>query len=168
MANKKLNKSPEIIEFKLIDLEIKSFSEKNFAEYGLTSADFKVAKVGTCNIGFNLKIDNKKGLIALPMIVEFFLGLNNKSYKLFSIETVHTFKLKKVGDLFKKNENDQYNMPDAFISHILGIAIGGTRGMLVASNKIPEYKKIMLPLIPTSHLIDSYKKGGKRAKIKSK
>jgi len=161
MANEGLKKTTEIIEFKIIDLEIKSFSEKNYEEYGLKASDIKE---GGCKIGFNLKIDNKKGIIALSILAEFFSHINKQECKLFSIETVHKFKLKKFGELFKKNKNNIFNIPDAFVNHLLGIAIGGTRGMLAASIKIPEYKKIILPLVVTSRLLDSYKQSVNDAK----
>lgn len=155
MENKKLKKTSEVIEFKLVDLEKKGFSEKNYEDYGLKSSDIKE---GGCKIGFNLRIDDKKGIIILAILAEFFSHINKQECKLFSIETVHKFKLKKIGEIVKKNKNNIFNIPDAFVNHLLGIAIGGTRGMLAASITVPEYKKIFLPLVVTSNLLDSYKR----------
>lgn len=158
MTNEELKTNSEIIEFKIVGLEIISFSEKNYAEYGLKTSDIKG---GMCKIGLNFKIDAKKGIIALAILAEFFPGIDNKEFKLISIETVHRFKLKKFKELFKENENDPFILPDNFLIHLLGIALGGTRGMLAASIKITEYKKIVLPLVVTREMFDSYKQAVK-------
>ncbi len=89
-------------------------------------------------------------------MAEFFSNTEKKD-KLFSIETVHKFKLKDFKGLFKKNKENQFNIPDSLLNHLIGIAIGGTRGMIAASTKNPKYKKIILPLVITSQLLDTYK-----------
>ena len=159
MTSKELKETLDTVKFKIIDIEIKSFSETDYKEFGLEESNIKE---GGCNVGFNLNIDDKKGIIALPILAEFFPNKKKKECKLFSIETVHRFKLKDFKELLKKNKNGLYNLPDSLLLHLLGIAIGGTRGMIVASIKIPEYKKIILPLVITSHLLDIYKQQAKK------
>ena len=143
--------------FKLHNADIIEYSEKNFSEYGFKATD---VKKGPCEIGFNIKGSPKKGLISIFLMAKFYLKQNKKNYELFTIETVHKFKIKNFSATFKPNKKGKmlYNMPDMFVKHILGIAIGGTRGMLIASNKNPRYKNIILPLLDISKLLDSYKR----------
>ncbi len=162
MENEDKKNLQEKIEFKLIDLNIKQFLEMNYSDYELTSSDMKAG--GKCHIGLNIKIDNKKGMIELGMLAEFFHKMNPEKFKLLSIETVHKFKIKRFVELFKEND-ELYDIPDGFLGHLLGIAIGGTRGMLAASIKIPEYKKIILPLVSTSELLKSVKQKMQTKKI---
>ena len=153
MENKVVKKERKKVEFKINDITLKRFSETDFKNYGLKESDLDN---GGCNIGFKIAVDNNNKMIALSILAEFFADV--KDNILFSIETVHEFKIKYFNRLFKKQEGGLYDIPDAILMHLLGIAIGGTRGMIVASVQIPQYKKIFLPLITTSQLLDAYKK----------
>lgn len=159
MAKNELDKdklaAPFNIDFKIAEIKKITFFEKDFNQYELKSADLKK---GTCNIGFNVVPDYEEGTISIPFRANFYVKSGDNDFELFGIETIHRFKIKKFAQHFKKDENDKVDIPDEFVGKLLGIAVGGTRGMLVALNTVAKYNKILLPLIDTSKLLGLMKK----------
>lgn len=107
---------------------------------------------GKCQLGFGLNIDSKNGRLIFPMKVKFFSVSDNQN-PFLGIETVHSFSVPNFSKLFKKDANGKFYIPDGLIERLLGLAISGTRGMLVASVTIPEYKKLFLPIVDISRLL---------------
>ena len=150
------------IEYKIDSIEIINHTQKHFSEYGLKSSDIKN---GECQIGIDIRIENNKSCIAIPMKVVMFMEHEGKKYELFSTEAVYAYKIKKFKSLFMTNESDKYTIPDAFMRTLIGTALSGMRGIIVASTTIAEYKKIILPMIETSKLLEEVKKAQSKIKL---
>jgi len=145
----------EKIEYKIDSINIISHTQKDFSEYGLKSSDIKSGK---CQLRLGLVIDSDKSCITIPMKITVSVEHENKKHELFSTEAEYTYRIKKMKSLFIANEADKYDIPDEFIRTLIGTALSGMRGIMVASTTIPEYKKIILPLIGTSNLLEEIKK----------
>jgi hypothetical protein len=145
----------KIIEYKIESISVINHSEKHFSEYGLKSSDIKN---GYCEIGINIKIDADKSCIAIPVKVIVSLKHENNKYELFSTEAIYTFRIKRFKTQFETNEHGKYMISDTLMRTLIGTAMGGMRGIMVASNTIAEYRKIILPLIDTSSLLNTIKK----------
>lgn len=143
------------IEYRIESINIINYSQNHFSEYGLKSSDIKK---GECQIGIDIKIDDNKSCISIPMKVTMFMEHEGKKCELFSSEAVYTYGIKNFKSLFMKKEPDQYVIPDIFMRTLIGTALSGMRGIMVASTTIAEYKKILLPLIGTSELLQEIKK----------
>lgn len=155
MSQQVSEKKDKSIEFRIEEIKIINYFEKDFSEYGLKSTDIKN---GSCQVGLNIGFDSKKGTISIPVKATFYVKSNDKDLEIFGIETVHVYKIKKFNKQFKEDENKQFDIPDHLLKSLIGTSVGGTRGMILASKKIPEYKKINLPLLNTSHLLGLFKK----------
>lgn len=136
---------------KSISYDLDFIGTNRFYENHLDLEKEKVKK-GKCNIGFGLNVDSKQGRLSFPIKVEFFPN-TGENVPLFGIETVHSFTIKDFQNHLKKDENGKFHIPDGLIERLLGLAISGTRGMLVASVNLPEYKKVFLPLVDISRLL---------------
>jgi len=134
-------------EKKPILFNINSIRTDSFYENNVPNEQIKKGK---CNIGFGLNVDSKKGKLIFPVKVDFF---TEDDVSIFGIETIHAFKIKDFESHIKKDEDGEYNIPNGLIERLLGLAISGTRGMLVVSVTLPEYKKIFLPLVDISKLL---------------
>lgn len=150
------------IEYKIDSILIINHTEKHFSEYALKSSDIKK---GYCQIGIDIRIEGDKSCIVIPMKVVMSMDHEGKKYELFSTEAVYTYRIKKFKSLFMANESDKYMIPDIFMRTLIGTALGGMRGIMVASTSIAEYKKIILPLMETSKLLEEIKK--KNSELKS-
>lgn len=153
------------IEYKIDSINIINHSEKHFSEYGLKSSDIKK---GYCQIGIDIRIEGDKSCIVIPMKVVMSMDHEGKKYELFSAEAVYTYKIKKFKSLFMANESDKHMIPDIFMKTLIGTALGGMRGIMFASTSIAEYKKIILPLIETSKLLEEIKKNNPELKSSKK
>lgn len=145
----------EKIEYKIDSINIINHTEKDFSEYGLKPSDIKT---GDCQIRLGLVIDKDKSYITIPMKIGFFTEHENKKCELFSTEAEYIYRIKKFKSLFITSDPNKYDIPDAFIRTLIGTALSGMRGIMIASTTIPEYKKIILPLIGTSNLLEEIKK----------
>ena len=143
------------IEYKIDSINIINHSEKHFSEYGLKSSD---VKNGNCEIGVDIRIADDKSCIAIPMKVAMFLEHEGNKYELFSTEAIYTYRIKKFKSLFVMNKPGSYTIPDTFMRTLIGTALSGMRGIMVASTTIAEYKKIILPMIETSKILEEVKK----------
>ena len=143
------------IEYKIDSINIINHSEKHFSEYGLNSSDIKN---GGCEIGIDIRIDAEKSCIAIPMKVSTFLSHKGSKNELFCTEAIYTYRIKKFKSLFVMNEPSKYVIPDAFMRSLIGTALSGMRGIMVASTTIAEYRKIILPMIETSKILENVKK----------
>lgn len=150
------------IEYRIESINIISHSQNHFSEYGLKSSDIKK---GECEIGIDIRIDDNKSCISIPMKVIMFMEHEGKKCELFSSEAVYTYGIKNFKSLFMKKESDEYVIPDIFMRTIIGTALSGMRGIMVASTTIAEYKKIFIPLISTATLLEEFKK--KKAELES-
>lgn len=92
-------------------------------------------------------IDGKKGTIEIIIDAVFSIGKGNSSRELFRIKSSHIFMIKDFKKIFPVNKDDQVDIPDPLIMNFIGMAVSGTRGMLVARNQYHEYKDIILPLV---------------------
>lgn len=152
----------KIIEYKIDSINITNHTQKHFSEYGLKSSDIKN---GNCQIGIDISIEDDKSCIAIPMKVVMSMEHEGNKYELFSTEAVYTYRIKKFKSLFVMNEPGKYTIPDGFMRTLMGTALGGMRGIMVASTTIAEYKKIILPLIETSKLLEEVKKAQSEMKL---
>jgi len=144
----------KIVEYKIDSINIVNHSEKHFSEYGLKSSNIKN---GECEIGINVKIEGDKSCIAVPMKVVMFLEHEGNKYELFSTEAIYTYRIKKFKSLFITNESHKYVIPDVFMRTLIGTALSGMRGIMVASTAIAEYKKLILPMLETSKILEEIK-----------
>ena len=154
MDKAKVATKSKTVEYKIDSLRVINHSEKHFSEYGLKSSDIKN---GPCEIGINIQINAPKSSIAIPMKVVVFSEHEGNRYELFSTEAIYTFKIKRFKTQFNTNEQGKYNIPDAIMRTLIGTVIGGMRGIMVASSTIAEYKRIILPFIDTSKILESVK-----------
>jgi hypothetical protein len=153
MDKTNITKANKTIEYKIDSIKVINHAEKHFSKCGLKSSDIKN---GHCKIGINIHIDPNKSLIAIPMKVTVFSDGKAK-HELFRTEAIYTFKIKKFKAQFNTNEQGVSNIPDAFMRTLIGTALGGMRGIMVASTTIAEYKNIILPLIETSQILENVK-----------
>lgn len=154
MNKAKIASGKKTVEYKIDSINIINHSEKHFSEYGLKSSDIKN---GNCEIGINIKIDGDKSCISIPMKVAMFLEHEGNKYELFSTEANYTYRIKKFKSLFITSESHKYIIPDILMRTLIGTALGGMRGIMVASTNIAEYKKIILPMIETSKILEEIK-----------
>jgi len=152
----------KIIEYKIDSINIINHTQKHFSEYGLKSSDIKN---GYCQIGIDIRIEGDKSCIAIPMKVDKSMDHEGNKYELFSTKAVYTYRIKKFKSLFMTNESGKYIIPDIFMRTLIGTALGGMRGIMIASTSIAEYKKIILPLMETSKLLEEIKKN--KSELKS-
>lgn len=152
------------IEYKIDSINIIKHSQINFSNYGLKSSDIKN---GECQIGMNIKIEADKSCISFPMIVAMFLVHEGKQYELFSTEAIYTYKIKKFRSLFMTDDPNNYNIPDLFMRTLIGTALSGMRGIMFALTTITEYKRLILPLIPTSKILEEVKKAQSKMKAQT-
>jgi hypothetical protein len=145
----------KIIEYKIDSIDIINHTQKHFSDYDLRSSDIKKAE---CQIGIDIRIKGDKSCIAIPMKVVMASEHEGKKCEFFSTEAVYTYRIKKFKSLFMTDKPNQYKIPDEFMRILIGTALGGMRGIMVASTTIAEYKKIILPLIETSKLLEDIKK----------
>ena len=82
----------------------------------------------------------------------------SNKYELFSTEAIYRYRIKKFKSLFVTDDPDKYEIPDAFMRTLIGTSLSGMRGIMIALTTIAEYKKIILPLIGTSKLLEEIKK----------
>lgn len=143
------------IEYKIDSINIINHSEKHFSEYGLNSSDIKN---GDCEIGIDIRIDADKSCIAIPMKVSMFLMHKDSKNELFGAEAIYTYRIKKFKSLFEMNEQGNFVIPDTFMRSLIGTALSGMRGIMIASTTIAEYRKIILPMIETSKILENVKK----------
>ena len=143
------------IEYKIDSINILNHSEKHFSEYGLNSSDIKN---GDCEIGIDIRIDADNSCIAIPMKVSMFLRHKDNKNELFCAEAIYTYRIRKFKSLFEMNEQGNYVIPDTFMRSLIGTALSGMRGIMVASTTIAEYRKIILPMIETSKILENVKK----------
>lgn len=146
------------IEYKIDSIEIINHTQKHFSEFALKSSDIKK---GECQIGLDIRIEGDKSCIVIPVKVVMFMEHRGNKYELFSAEAVYTYKVKKFKSLFIANKPNQYTIPDTFMQTLIGTALGGMRGIMIASTTISEYKKLILPLIETSKLLEEFKKANR-------
>jgi len=157
MTTKKIEKTKsdlKPISYRIGSIRTNEFYEKDYTEYGIKEEELKG---GHCNIGFGLKVEAEKGRLIFPMKVDFYVKGDEKA-RLFGVQTVHSFIIKDFKKQIIQDKQGKYDLPDYLIERLLGIVLGGTRGILVASVTIPEYKKIILPLIDTKKLMIEMKK----------
>ena len=143
------------IEYRIDSINIINHSEKHFSGYGLKSSDIKN---GDCEIGIDVRIDGEKSCIAVPMKVSMYLKSDGKKYDLFSAEAIYTYRIKKLKSLFEIDEPSKFVIPDEFLRTLIGTALSGMRGIMVALTTVEEYKKIILPLIETTKILENLKK----------
>jgi len=153
------------IEYRIDSINIIKHTQKHFSEYGLKSFDIKN---GECQIGIDIRIESNKSCIAIPMKVVMSMEHEDNKYELVSTEAVYTYRIKKFKSLFITNELDEYIIPDAFMRTLIGTALGGMRGIMVALTNIAEYKSIILPLVETAKLLEEVKKGKSEMKSSTK
>jgi len=152
MATRKIEKTKselKPISFRIASIRTNEFYEKDYTQYGIEEGKIEQ---GYCNIGFGLKVDAEKGTLTFPIKVDFYVKEDEKA-SLFGVETAHSFVIKDFKSQISQDKEGKYDIPDYLIERMLGIALSATRGILVASVTIPEYKRILLPLIDTKKLI---------------
>jgi len=153
---KELNFKYRLIEAKRINYFEKDIDESIFrSKFNKRSVAFK--------LNLQLKIDDSYGTIELILEVKFYYKSNNHREELFGIRTSHKFKIKNFKEVFPSKNKKKYIIPDKVTATFLGIAISGTRGMLVILNTNKYYKDILLPLINPLDII----KKGEKSKSKS-
>lgn len=143
------------IEYKIDSINIINHTQKHFSEHGLKPSDIKS---GECQIGIDIIIEADKSSIAIPMKVVMSMEHESNKYELFSTEAIYRYRIKKFKSLFVTDDPDKYEIPDAFMRTLIGTALSGMRGIMIALTTIAEYKKIILPLIGTSKLLEEIKK----------
>ncbi len=109
-------------------------------------------------LAFHVAIDNSSGTIELIVKIESYHTEDGRKEELFGIATSHKFKVKDFVKVFPPNDKNEYFIPDEVMASFLGIAVSGTRGMLVVLNTNKYYKKILLPLINPLNVIKNSKK----------
>lgn len=143
------------IEYKIDSIDVINHTQKHFSEYGLKSSDIKN---GDCQIGIDIRIEADNSCIAIPMKIVMSMEHEGDKYELFVTEAIYIYRIKKFKSLFLTSDHDKYEIPDAFMRILIGTALSGMRGIMVALTTIPEYKKVLLPLIETSKLLEEIKK----------
>lgn len=142
--------------YKLIDARKISYFEKD-----IENSVFK-DKLNKENVPFQLKlhvsIDPSVETIELILSIKFYHKEKDKKKEIFGIKSSHKFKIRNFKNVFQSNNKKKHIIPDEVMATFLGIAISGTRGMLVVLNTNKYLKKIILPLINPLEII---KKGQK-------
>lgn len=155
MGKAKKTNIDKTIEYKIDSINIINHTQKHFSEYGLKSSDIKN---GESTIGIDIRIEGDKSRIAILMKVVMSLKHEGEKYELFSTEAIYTYIIKNFKSLFVMNEPDKYIIPDIFMRTLIGTALSGMRGIMFALTTIAEYKKIILPMIETSKILEEVKK----------
>ncbi|MDY0093669.1 MAG: hypothetical protein RBT80_13300 [Candidatus Vecturithrix sp.] len=153
------------IEYRIDSINIINHFEKHFSEYGLKSSDIKN---GDCEIGIDIRIKADKSCIAIPMKVSMSVMHDDNKCELFATEAIYTFGIKKFKSLFAMNEQGDYVIPDTFMRILIGTALSGMRGIMIASTTIAEYKKIILPMIETSKILENLNQAHSARKLLTK
>jgi hypothetical protein len=148
------NKHLREIEFKLIELKKVHYFENDFSESEYNLKDIRNANF---EVGIQIIFNERERIINLELIVNFYKLLEKKRLKLFGIKTTNKFKFKKFKEVFFKDLKKGYMIPDQLMHTLLGISLSNTRGMLAAMNSLPEYSKIVLPLINTKEMLKTMK-----------
>jgi hypothetical protein len=153
----KVKKAGEVktVEYKIDSIEVNSHKENDYAEYGLKSTDLRK---WSCEIGLNIQIVAPKSKITIPIKIAIFSERGDKRYELFTTEASFSYKIKRFKTLFTTSKEGRVRIPDGFILSLLGTTIGGMRGIIVASAKTPEYKKVVLPFLNLAKMLQEIKK----------
>lgn len=148
------NRHLKEIEFKIIELKKIHYFENDLSESEYNLRDIKNANF---EVGMHLIFNEKERIINLELTVNFYKILEKKRLGLFGIKTTNKFKFKQFKEVFLKDSERGYMIPDQLMHTLLGISLSNTRGMLAAMNSLPEYSKIVLPLINTKEMLKTMK-----------
>lgn len=125
------------LEYRFYDIKVVSYFKNDDSGLDLTGKDLSTSIV------FDLNIDKTKGIISLPIKIEYFYMSGAKHIKLFGIETLHSFEIRDFKKLFK----DDLLFPKEVLINFVNLAYSGTRGMMVVIFDDSRYKKLFLPII---------------------
>lgn len=137
------------IEFKISEISMRKYFENDYREEGLLKKDLNK---GRHKIGVAYEIDPDKNSVVIHLKINYIVN----DIEVYGIHSVHKYIIKN----FKKKipqENEQFSFPDPVIGNFLSIAMGSTRGMIVAANKNPAYTDYFLPLLEIPKIIKQLK-----------
>ncbi len=141
--------------FKLVSNKIVSYTENSLGKLGYDLDILKNLQT-KLEVKFGFNIDRE--IIGLFIKADFFYHAEEDKIDLINIETIHQFGIKDFKQNFGITKEKKVNIPDSLMCTFLGIAVSGTRGMLTASIKSPEYKNFIVPLVDIKKMMDSLKK----------
>lgn len=145
MKNKIIKPDELKFQYKLIEVKKISYFENDIEKYQFKD---KVKRGNTpFQLTVHIAIDDSSGTIDVILRIKFYYMNNNEKIELFGIDTSHKFKIKNFFEVFLPNDKKEYPIPDEVMTNFLGIAISGTRGMLIVVNTNKQYENILLPLI---------------------
>ncbi len=142
------------VEFKLLQIKKIYHFERDLSEYNLTKKDIKN---GQFEMVVKIKIDGERGKIFFGIKADFTYKKKNGSIKLFGIESLFKFQVKRFKSVIKSKELGKFTIPDPLMVAFLNIALSGTRGMLAALNTDPVYGNVFIPLTNPTDLYKSFK-----------
>jgi hypothetical protein len=127
--------------------EVASKSEINeniVSNYNEDNVQFKIA--------FSINGNPDENTAEILLFLKFSLKIEKKFIEFFSFNTSTEFVFKDLDEKLIKIEDDEIFIEDELAEHLMNIAVGSTRGMMIYKTSNFPFK-LLLPLFDTSELV---------------
>lgn len=127
--------------------EVASKSEINeniVSNYSEDNVQFKIA--------FSINGNPNENTAEILLFLKFSLKIEKKFIEFFSFNTSTEFVFKDLDEKLIKIEDDEIFIEDELAEHLMNIAVGSARGMMVYKTSNFPFK-LLLPLFDTSELV---------------
>lgn len=142
------------IQYRIAEFKITKHFENELSQTGIKKISLPSTKI---NFSVTTKFDVPKNILHFMIKVVSYHKIKDKMVELFGLENICSFEIKDLNKILPI-EDDKIKIPDNLMLALLNIVVSGTRGMLVAMNKNPEYASLILPVINSKDLLENIKK----------
>lgn len=157
MQNKQdLREISKKVIYNLKDVNILSHFCQDFEYFGIepkkkNNLDTKI-KVG-------LLIDAHKNEIKFDLDVKITAKPKSKIQELMGVRAITTFSIQDFKKTFNVlTKDDEIDIPNGFLAHLLGVCFNNSRGMLIMINTNKKHSNIVLPPIEPLGIIEKIEK----------
>ena len=103
-------------------------------------------------IAFSINGNPDENTAEILLFLKFSLKIEKKFIEFFSFNTSTEFVFKDLDEKLIKIEDDEIFIEDELAEHLMNIAVGSTRGMMIYKTSNFPFK-LLLPLFDTSELV---------------
>lgn len=138
-----------VVSVKILEVNEVSFSMKSLPE-NIHEVEF--GKNLQYGLGFNLSVDHKSNIFRIRILVNY--SVNTVNDIMVSSEVDVVFQVKNLNNVVKVDElTKKMDIQNEFLSTLVGVCIGTSRGVLSTKTKGTPFAKAPLPIINSKDVV---------------
>jgi hypothetical protein len=141
-----------------LNISIKEISEVSYKQSPLPIPQDEIiyGKNLIFGLGFDFSINTEKELFDFNTLIRYLI--EGTEEPILELETLIRFHVINLQSVVSNSENGQLDIDDNFLSTLMGVCIGTSRGILSNNTKGTVMSKYPLPLLNPSDILNDIKK----------